>query len=480
MAAGTTLVPLRWESAHLSPLRPLPPREAGVRRITILHTNDFHSNVDGRVGTDGQFRGGLARIAATIRRAQAHGPTLVLDAGDMAFGSGTWWDAGGAAAVARLRSQAGYQLAAIGNHDLEHGLEGLREMLAADHDFVAANLTLSDADLSARVHPAMIASLNGFRLGITGITTEETLTLIPRARLAGIGILPPLASVGAVVREVAPLVDAVIIISHLGLDRGQPGDRELAQHLAGGKLAAVVGGHTHAAHEPAPLVGGALLCNAGAFGANVGELTLDRSLDGVVQAAERLIPQMPSSPEDPALLAARNAEVEALMPLQREYRALPRLPELPRPDYELTLLACALPWSEPALPALLMLPRMYVAAALPQRRWVSRAELYTSFPSRETLVQATLAGGNLRQMLGAQGELLSYARAHAKWIGSGQPVELESIDPSASYSVTTSELVAEGGLGWHAFPTAAQNIRGRHTALATLLGAFPVDEAQPV
>ncbi|MGH2519565.1 MAG: metallophosphoesterase, partial [Chloroflexota bacterium] len=377
MTAGSTLVPLRWDSTHLRPVRPLPAWEGGARRVTILHTNDFHSHVDGRVGPDGQLRGGLARITATIRRAQAGGPTLVVDAGDMVFGSGTWWDAGGAAAVAGLRARAGYQLAAIGNHDLEHGLEGLREMLAAGHDFVAANLTLSDAQVSARVHPAAIASFNGFRVGLTGITTEETLTLVPRARLTGIGILPPLASVGAVVRELAPLVDAVVIISHLGLDRGRPGDRELAQGLAGGKVAAVVGGHTHAAHDPALLVGGALLCNAGAFGANVGELTLQRAEDGTVQAAERLIPQMPSSLEDPALLAARNAAVEDLALLQREYRVLPRLPELPRPDYELTLLACTLPWPELATPARLMLPRMYVAAARPQRRWASRAELYT-------------------------------------------------------------------------------------------------------
>src|SRR5215472_7070477 len=35
-------------------------------------------------------RGGLARIATTIRRARAAGPTLICDVGDAVFGAGIW------------------------------------------------------------------------------------------------------------------------------------------------------------------------------------------------------------------------------------------------------------------------------------------------------------------------------------------------------------------------------------------------------
>src|SRR5215472_14436474 len=75
-------------------------------------------------------RGGLARIATTIRRARAAGPTLICDVGDAVFGAGTWWDLLGAGAMARLRGVAGYDLATVGNHDLEHGVTGLQELLS--------------------------------------------------------------------------------------------------------------------------------------------------------------------------------------------------------------------------------------------------------------------------------------------------------------------------------------------------------------
>jgi len=136
----SSVIPLFWENEQLLPERPLNVSFVKEAEITILHTNDLHSAVDGQHGTDGKRHGGLARIATTIRRARAAGPTLVLDVGDFVFGGGTWWDIQGAGAVARLRGKAGCDLATIGNHDLEHGMTGLWELLEGGYPLVSANL----------------------------------------------------------------------------------------------------------------------------------------------------------------------------------------------------------------------------------------------------------------------------------------------------------------------------------------------------
>jgi hypothetical protein len=78
------LVPLSWAGNRLIPeLSPDVASEPN-RELTILHTNDFHSSVDGRPNAHGQVSGGLARIATTIRHwmlvilslAKARGGTL--------------------------------------------------------------------------------------------------------------------------------------------------------------------------------------------------------------------------------------------------------------------------------------------------------------------------------------------------------------------------------------------------------------------
>jgi hypothetical protein len=69
-----SLVALHWEGDQLVPETELPYETVNYdTEVTILHTNDFHSCIDSFA--DGA--GGLARIATTVRRAQANGLTLM-------------------------------------------------------------------------------------------------------------------------------------------------------------------------------------------------------------------------------------------------------------------------------------------------------------------------------------------------------------------------------------------------------------------
>ena len=172
------LTPLYWQGAELVPVSALEPLdEAATGTLTILHTNDFHARIDARPNS---AFGGLARIATTIESTRAAGPTLVVDAGDSVFGGGTWWCARGAGATGRLLGVAGYDLAAIGNHDLEHGPQGLRELLEGGHRMVATNLVFEDEELRKKIAPAYVAAVDGLQIGLLGLTTTMTQRLVPR------------------------------------------------------------------------------------------------------------------------------------------------------------------------------------------------------------------------------------------------------------------------------------------------------------
>ena len=194
--------------------------------MTILHTNDFHSTIDAR--PDSAF-GGLARIATTIESTRAAGPTLVCDAGDSVFGGGTWWCARGAGATGRLLGVAGYDLAAIGNHDLEHGPQGLRELLEGGHRMVATNLAFEDEELRQKIAPAYVAAVDGLQIGVLGLTTTMTQMLVPATVLRGVHFVNTMESLLRTVAALAPMVHSIVILSHMGFDHDDASDIHIVQ-----------------------------------------------------------------------------------------------------------------------------------------------------------------------------------------------------------------------------------------------------------
>lgn len=446
---GPQLVPLRWDHGQIVSDLPLPPPTQKPASLTILHTNDFHSSIDGRLGPDGKCHGGLARIAGTIRSSRELGPTLVVDAGDTVFGSGTWWDAQGAGVTARLKAQAGYQLATIGNHDVERGLQGLRELLSGGGQFVAANVHVADRLVAARIHPAMVAFVGGFRVGVIGLTTLDTVQLTPAFLMRGIVLQPPNQVITATVAALEPLVDVIVVLSHLGLDGAGHNDRWLADTLAGSKVAAILGGHTHEALDPAPVRAGIVICNAGAYGANVNEVRLDRTPDGCVEVRSRLIPQDGTvQPDEQMALAIEEARQE-FQPLFEASYPLPMLRGSDQQSRKRDLLLRAVRHSALFSPnALLMVPGCYLPGQLPPGDCANEADIYGVFPSIERLVEVELNGSSLRQLLRLELLLTAYEACHPAWLADGEPVLAQSISDDASYRVVVTELPATGGRGW--------------------------------
>jgi 5'-nucleotidase len=174
-----SFTPMFWDGAALSTPQALEPLDdTATGRLTILHTNDLHASIDARSAF-----GGMARIASTIESERAVAPTLVVDGGDSVFGGGTWWCARDAGATSRLLTAAGYDLAALGNHDLEHGAHGVRELLDGGRRLVSTNVVFDAIDLQQQIPPAYVVSVDHLRIGVLGLTTTMTLMLVPLWRV---------------------------------------------------------------------------------------------------------------------------------------------------------------------------------------------------------------------------------------------------------------------------------------------------------
>jgi 2',3'-cyclic-nucleotide 2'-phosphodiesterase (5'-nucleotidase family) len=449
------LTPLFWKDADLVPARTLEPLDpAATGTLTILHTNDLHSSVDARPGPD---LGGLERIASTIEAARAAGPTLVVDGGDSVFGGGTWWCAVDASATSRLMTLAGYDLAAIGNHDLERGPHSLRELLAAGRRLVSTNLAFEDDDLRTQIPPAWAVELGGLRLGVLGFTTTMTLKLVPRGVLAGVRYLDMPETAQRAVAALSPLVHTIVVLSHLGFDNDYDSDIHLIPALRGTKVSAILGGHTHEALDPAYVIDGITTCNAGAHGVNVNHVTLTRNANESIVVRSKLVPQDCGVPSSERFLSARANELSPFQELREtrvrmtpvEVVASRTPPTGASRDREMTLLTRAI-GNSPKLDAsgVAMVPYLYVIGQLPESDTVSRLDVLAAYPNAEQLVEVSLSGGELRELITLQNELRFYFSALPVWLSSGLEVAPDQLDNDAVYNVVMSELAAEGGLGW--------------------------------
>ena len=278
-------------------------RGATAHRLTILHVNDFHSRhepVDPRAmtctadkigGEKGGCFGGSPRLATAIREqrraAEADGRTVVLlDGGDQFQGS-LFYNANHGMAELAVQHAVGTDAMAVGNHEFDNGPGVLaRYVAAAAFPVLSANVDAADdPDLRGLLHPYTILRRGGLRLGVVGLTTREALvTSSPGPHVDITDPRPALLAAIAACR--AEGVDAIIVLSHLGL----PSD--VALRVPG--VALVVGGHTHTllsntepgaqGPDPTPGTDATPIVQAGAYGRYLGRVDLDLAEDGTVLA----------------------------------------------------------------------------------------------------------------------------------------------------------------------------------------------------
>jgi 2',3'-cyclic-nucleotide 2'-phosphodiesterase (5'-nucleotidase family) len=417
-----------------------------------------------------------------------------VDSGDSVFGSPTVWCTQGAAATARLRGVAGYQLAAIGNHDLEHGVAGLRELLLGGYRLVANNLQFADADLDEQVAPAYATNIDGLRIGFTGVTTIDTADLVPRRTLSGVTFLDAIEATVRTVRALEPYVDAIVVLSHLGFDPGEllalmpagqapkmmlENDRGLVPLLKDTKVVAILGGHTHDALEPAPVIAGIAVCNAGAYGLNMGEVKLRLGEDGILELRNRLIRQDASVAENPDFLQARERELEAFESLMTETAPMPELESDGSADErQYRLLQSAVRASgKVAGDAILLVPRLYLLGRLSEAPMLRHADVLVAYPNSENLVEMTVDGLGLKRLIGMQPQLMFFEAARPLRLADGQELSVEDVEGDTVYTIVTSELIAEGGLHWSALPDAALSVRSLEATCADLVWGYLLTRA---
>jgi 5'-nucleotidase/UDP-sugar diphosphatase len=273
------------------------------KRLIILHTNDFHSHLQGYapesaytpLAIDGDPTvGGFARIAGIISETKTENPnsTLVLDAGDCLMGTLFQAIEPETGFQLHLMKQAGYDVVALGNHDFDFGPEKYAAIVRnavkkGEIPVLLAGNTVTDPENQSDnefetlindglIKKYVITEKEGLKIGIFSLLGKDADESAPYATPVTFDEIIPTAK--KLVKELKNEgCDVIICLSHSGIEKDKKGgwtgeDVKLAQKVKGIDL--IITGHTHTLLKEPLVVNGVPIVGVGDNGRFVGRIEL--------------------------------------------------------------------------------------------------------------------------------------------------------------------------------------------------------------
>lgn len=249
--------------------------------LTILHTNDTHSQVEPvAAGARHGNLGGYARRMGLIARERTDdSELLLLDAGDFCQGTPYFNFYNGRVEIDAL-NRMGYDAATLGNHEFDNGVDTLAEILAlADFPIVCANYQVEGTPLEGIVKPYVVLCRKGVKIGIFGLGVQPEGLITPQ-NFAPLVWEEPLSVANDIADRLRDVehCDVVICLSHLGTEKedGAVCDAQLAANSR--NIDVIIGGHTHKVVENMHLQNAegndVLLAQMGKSGIGLGKIEL--------------------------------------------------------------------------------------------------------------------------------------------------------------------------------------------------------------
>lgn len=267
-----------------------PAHAADIRTINLLNINDFHGRIDSNT----------VKVAGTIeqlRAASGEASTLLLSAGDnigaSLFASASQDDLPTIDVLNALELQS----TALGNHEFDRGRDLLGSLIEprAAFPFLGANVYLKGTTTPA-FDEFSLATVNGVTVGVIGVVTQETPSLVSPGGIATLDFGDPVAAVNRVADELTDgdvangEADVIVAQYHEGAQGGGPLATEVVAspvfarivNETSPKVDAIFNGHTHQTYAySAPVPGGGTrpVVQTGSYGANIGQVVLSYDAD---------------------------------------------------------------------------------------------------------------------------------------------------------------------------------------------------------
>lgn len=265
-----------------------------MKKITIWHTNDVHS----------QFED-FSAIVRYIRKHINFEKDFLLDAGDFCDQKSVMINGTHGIGGIELLKSAGYDAMAIGNNEFFAGMEYLEEMTNQNFPLLSANLFRLNKEPISSVLPFITLTRSGVRVLIIGISPYwgESPESTAFTDMCGMKLLEPTPLVQKILEQEKGNYDISILLSHGGIKK----DREIAETVNG--LDCIIGGHSHTEMDEAEHINGTWIHQSGCWAKYLGKLTLEVDDDYHVVSA---------SGENIVVEKEKDPQIESVMSQQTE------------------------------------------------------------------------------------------------------------------------------------------------------------------
>src|SRR4029079_10202509 len=168
--------------------------------ITILHTNDTHSQIDPLPANDKYAgQGGVSRRATLVKKIRRENPnTLLIDAGAVCQGT-PYFNFFKGEVEYKAMSAIGYDAGTLGNHEFDNGIDSLVAALKfAKFDIVSSNYDVKGTALEGLFKRYLVKTVSGIRIGLFGLGISPV-SLIDPANFKGVTFIDPVIAARDVV-----------------------------------------------------------------------------------------------------------------------------------------------------------------------------------------------------------------------------------------------------------------------------------------
>ncbi len=226
-------------------------REARYPLFTFLSTNDMHGQLEIGKAVSSKPVGGAAFNMVYVNNYRALNPlgTTLMDAGDMMQGMPISNLLNGASVI-DVYNHMGYNVATVGNHEFDCNQQVLQERMAqANFPIIVANIFNAGTDTRpAWATPTVMFTIKGQQVGVIGVTSKYTPTIVMAANVVGLDFRDPAPFVQQYVAELrAAGADVVVVLAHMPDVYGGVVSQEMATVAQPG-VDLIVSGHSHSGY----------------------------------------------------------------------------------------------------------------------------------------------------------------------------------------------------------------------------------------
>ncbi|WZX99509.1 bifunctional UDP-sugar hydrolase/5'-nucleotidase [Bacillus sp. FSL W7-1360] len=279
------------------------------KSLTLLHTNDLHSHFTNWAR--------IVHYIQTYRDAQ----TRYVDIGDHADRAHPLTEATLGLGNIQLLNEAKVDFVTIGNNEgITFSRDALHDMyFHAKFPVIVANI--QDNEIGHRPDWAIPYYIDTMDHGVSVAYVGYTAAMTDFYHEIGFSVACPLSTLPTAVEKLRGEVDAIVLLSHLGL----PMDEKIAAQVEG--IDVILGAHTHHALQEGKRVKNTLIAQAGKCGQYIGEVTLqfDGKTHQVIEKHARLIDPAPFPEDEKIVRQLQELARQSIEVLEKPITNLPRV-----------------------------------------------------------------------------------------------------------------------------------------------------------